>query len=68
MWRIDDALSFAIAVFLLIALLLMYARPRSMFSDNGIMKSFGLGQDDTCMPVLFLAVLGGIVGYLVYQF
>jgi hypothetical protein len=39
-----------------------------MFSDSGLMKSFGLGEEDTCMPVLFLAVLGGIVGYLVYAF
>ncbi len=67
--ELTTPISFAMAVYLLVALALYYAKPELMFDEEGGFRQLGTAGHETIFPFWLATFAAGIIGYFwAYQY
>ncbi len=64
--HLSSPVLFSVAAFALAASLLLYARPHSLFTPDGELRTFGWGPKRTLLPFALLVTLAALVAYIYF--
>ena len=65
MFSLDNPLTSAVLLYLLLISFIIYKKPRLAFTSNGNIKKFGIGKKKTIYPLWLIVIMISVVSYYV---
>ena len=65
---VENSLIRAIVIFIIIFVIVYYVRPGISFNNDNTIKQFGIGENQTILPIWFMAIIIAIFSYYVSIF
>ena len=63
MFKIENNIAIAVILYLLLISIIIYLKPRIIFTKDSRIKRFGTGQNKTLYPFWLVAIIIGILSY-----
>lgn len=61
-----SALSNALTIYMMVALLLFVIKPRSIFTPEGNLRKYGLKEDETLFPFQYVCIAAGLASLFAF--
>ena len=65
MFSIDNPLTSAILLYLLLISFIIYKKPSLAFNSNGNIKKFGIGKKKTIYPLWLIVTMIAVISYYI---
>jgi len=65
MFQIENSLTVSIVLYLFLISLVIYLKPKLIFTEDGDIKKFGTGQKKTIYPLWLIVIITSVISFYI---